>query len=61
MQKNSTLFSTASVVPQDQKDMKSTPSQEVPGDAVIRNILNFSKALEIRKSRETGLIEVVLN
>ena len=64
MQKNSTHFSNASVIPHDEKDMKEISSQEYdsyPGDAVINNILNFSKALKIERSRDAGLIEMVLN
>ena len=61
MQKNSTLFSHASFIPHDEKDMKENSSQELPGDAVIQNILNFSKALKIEKSCQVGLIEIVLN
>jgi len=61
MAKNSTLFSNVSFIPHDEKDMKENSSQEFPSDAVINNILSFSKALKIEKSREVGLIEVVLN
>jgi hypothetical protein len=32
-----------------------------PGDSVINNILNYSKALSIRKSKNVEHIEVVLN
>ena len=61
MQKNSTHFSNASFIPHEKKDMKEHSSQELPGDAVIQNILNFSKALRIKKSAAIGAIELVLN
>lgn len=32
-----------------------------PGNNVINNILNYSKALNIRKSKRYGFIEIVLN
>ena len=61
MEKNSTHFSNASFIPHDEKDMKGTPSLELPSGAVIQTILNFSKALRIKKSEAIGIIEVVLN
>ena len=61
MQKNSTHFSNTSFIPHGKKDMKEISSQEIPDDAVIKNILNFSKALKIEKSYSLGFIEVVLN
>lgn len=64
MEKNSTLFSNASFISachSDLKDQAFSEDQFTPGDAVIANILAFSNALRIEKSRTTGLIEVVLN
>ncbi|TAL59397.1 MAG: hypothetical protein EPN85_09370 [Bacteroidetes bacterium] len=64
MAKNSTLFSNASFISLFEKNVKEKASLEnqfSPGDAVIANILAFSKALKIERSRQTGLIEVVLN
>lgn len=61
MEKNSTHFSNASFIPHEEKDMKENTSQEIPGDAVIQNILNFSKAFRIKKSATIGIVELVLN
>jgi len=64
MAKNSTLTSNASFISAGQKNVKAeafTSDQFCPGDAVIANIVAFSQALKIEKSRETGLIEIVLN
>lgn len=64
MAKNSTLFSNASIITLRDKNLKEkafSDNQFSPGDAVIANILAFSKALKIEKSRSTGLIEMVLN
>jgi hypothetical protein len=32
-----------------------------PSEQVIRNILNYSKALSVLKTRETGFINLVMN
>ena len=64
MAKNSTLFSNASFISSGEKNLKDNSSQDnqfSPSDAVIANILAFSKALKVERSREVGLIEVVLN
>lgn len=64
MAKNSTLYSNGSFISRSEKNLKekALPDNQVyPGDAVIANIIAFSKALKIRKSREAGLIEIVLN
>jgi hypothetical protein len=34
---------------------------EIPSDTIIRNILNYSKALKIEKSKNIDHIELVLN
>ena len=61
MAKTSTHFSIASFVSQDKKNLKEDSLREYPSEAVIKNILNFSKALKIEKSRHTGFVEIVLN
>lgn len=33
----------------------------LPGDAVIRNILNFSRALRVEKTKEMGMVEMLMN
>ena len=32
-----------------------------PSDASVNNILNYSKALSVRKSKHTGFIDQILN
>jgi hypothetical protein len=32
-----------------------------PSEQVIRNILNYSKALSVLKTRETGFVNLVMN
>ncbi|MEI7897295.1 MAG: hypothetical protein WCJ26_09690 [bacterium] len=32
-----------------------------PGESVIRNLLNYSKALAVLKTTETGFINMVMN
>lgn len=62
MAKNSTHTSYASFVPHTEKDMRQkTESGSNLSEAVIQNILNFSKALRVKNSREVGIIEFVLN
>ena len=61
MQKNSTHFHEASIIPHDENDMMESLSQEMPGDTVIQNILNYSKALKVEKSPSAGVIEIILN
>ena len=67
MAKNSTLFSNASFISHREKDLKEKNNPDnyrdemCPGDALINNILSFSKALKIEKSREIGTIRMMLN
>lgn len=64
MAKNSTLSSNASFISLGEKNLKEKASLDntvSPGDAVIANILNYSKALKIEKSQQVGLIEIVQN
>jgi hypothetical protein len=32
-----------------------------PGESVIRNLLNYSKALAVVKTEETGILNLVMN
>ncbi len=62
MKRNSTIFFGNSVSdgrsdPDDQKNNKSVS----PREFVIRNILNYSKSLFILKTRQTGIINLVMN
>ena len=63
MAKNSTLFSNVSFVSLNEnlKGKSFRDNQFAPNDAVISNILSFSRALKIEKSHHTGLIQMVLN
>ena len=64
MAKNSTLSSNAPFISLSAENVKGysiTAEQCSPSEAVIANILAFSQALRIEKSRQTGLIEIVLN
>ncbi|MEK6615597.1 MAG: hypothetical protein AABZ32_05735 [Bacteroidota bacterium] len=64
MAKNSTLFSNAFFISHSEKNLKEKTllnSEVCLSNAVIINILSFSKALTIEKSKNIGFIEVVLN
>jgi hypothetical protein len=69
MAKNSTHISCASFLAHNEKDLpagqagrkeKAEPGL-APCEAVIQNILNFSKALRVKKSHGVGIVEFVLN
>ena len=61
MAKTSTHFSIASFISPNKKNLKEDSLREYPSEAVIKNILNYSKTLKIEKSRHTGFVEIVLN
>lgn len=64
MAKTSTLFSNGFVNSPGDKNIKEKALQEnqySPNDAVITNILAFSKALIVEQSAQAGPIEIVLN
>ena len=64
MAKNSTLYYNGSFISPSEKNLKEKAlpnNQSCPGDSVIANVLSFSKALKIERSRESGMIEIVLN
>ena len=61
MNKTSTLVST---ILKTTKNMQLKPSlvdDMEPSDSLIRNILNYSKSLTIKKSASIGFIEIVAN
>lgn len=65
MEKNSTLDELALFTRNEKKYLKSLGLISVnsggPSPAVIQNILNYSKALSVRKTKGFGFIEFVLN
>ena len=71
MAKNFTLFSIDSFsegLPSDSAQASVTSREKetlsygaVPGDEIIKNILGFSKALEVEQSRSIGSVEMILN
>lgn len=57
-----TIFTPATDLPatkQNEKKEAQLPDLEGPSDHVIANILNFSRSLEICKSRLVGEVEIV--
>jgi hypothetical protein len=42
-------------------EVRKDPKEVSPSDSVIRNILNYSKALAILKTHDTGIIRLVMN
>ena len=68
MDRNSTLlYIPISISSNDQACESKDQSEKVPSDAVIKNILNFSKALKVVKINSSGTTsdmksaEVILN
>jgi len=68
MDRNSTLlYIPISISSNDQACESKDQSEKVPRNAVIKNILNFSKALKIVKIHSSGIVsdmksaEVILN
>jgi hypothetical protein len=69
MAKNSTLFSNVSFISRNGEGFSAAQAREgfaeealsAPCDAIIANILNFSKALKVEKSRGGKTIEFMLN
>ena len=61
MAKNFTLFSNESFISDSTQKLKEDVFAQLPSDAVIQNILNFSKALKIEKSKSAGIVEMILN
>lgn len=69
MAKNSTHISCTSFFAHNEKDLPSglvgmkdkAESGYLPGESAIQNILNFSKALRMEKSKDVGVVEFVLN
>jgi len=42
-------------------EVRKNPKEVSPSDSVIRNILNYSKALAVLKTNDTGIIRLVMN
>jgi len=42
-------------------DRRRKRNEMSPSESVIRNILNYSKALSVLKTPETGIINLVMN
>lgn len=63
MRKSVTLCSLDSYIPEKRKIFSSDETRKgiAPGEYVIRNILNYSKALSVIKSEHTGCIHMVMN
>jgi hypothetical protein len=63
MRKSVTLYSLSTYTPEKKRP---SPSDEMrkgvpPCEWVIQNILNYSKALSVMKSENTGFINMIMN
>ncbi|MBI3500410.1 MAG: hypothetical protein HY063_01335 [Bacteroidetes bacterium] len=61
MAKTSTHFPITSFIDSNKKNVKEVSLNNNPNEETIQNILNFSKALCVKKLRAAGLVEIVLN
>ena len=61
MEKNFTLSSNVYFISPKEDQLTSRQETDSPSDASIANILGFSKALRVEKSKQTGVVEMVLN
>ena len=62
MQENSTLFFTNLLVDRTENGINTAIDEEpVPSEATIQNILNYSKSLQIKKTKDAGIVAMVLN
>lgn len=61
MIKTSTLSSLTATTKKKAKKSESQDEQFEPSDAVIARILDFSKALSVKKSKSMGYVENLLN
>ena len=55
------LTSFTSKVNDPSADKRSRRSTVSPSESVIRNLLNYSKALAVLKTTETGYVNLVMN
>ena len=63
MRKSATLYSSSTFTSEKKKPI---PEDEIrkgipPGEWVIQNILNYSKALSVLKSEKAGYIRMMMN
>ncbi|MFZ4523358.1 MAG: hypothetical protein ACOYNC_16740 [Bacteroidales bacterium] len=54
-----TSFPSGEIVPS--ADRRRRKREVSPSESVIRNLLNYSKALAVLKTNETGYINLVMN
>jgi len=65
MKRNATIYSFNSVL-QEKSTPGKTPGRKrekssSPCESAIRNLLNYSKALSVLETRETGTLNLVMN
>jgi len=61
MKRNITMYSLTSKGNFISPDRRRKKHEMSPSESVIRNILNYSKALTVFKTPETGIINLVMN
>lgn len=61
MDKNSTLSSISSIASDNKPAPVAGCTAVEPREATIRNILEYSRSLEVKRTTSTGNVEVILN
>ncbi|MEI6456705.1 MAG: hypothetical protein WCO93_10500 [bacterium] len=61
MKRNATMYYLTSKGNGSSSDKRRKRHEMSPSESVIRNILNYSKALSVFSTPETGIINLVMN
>lgn len=65
MKKKFTFYSlysdTAKNLTLDENSVRGPDQKTAPSESVIRNLINYSKALSVFKTRQSGIINLVMN
>ncbi len=61
MKRTATFFQVTPRVSSNPSDKRRKRDEMNPSESVIRNILNYSKALSVCATKDTGIINLVMN
>jgi hypothetical protein len=61
MKRTATFFPLSSKVNSTPSDKRRRRTEINPSESVIRNILNYSKALSVYSTQDAGIINLVMN
>jgi hypothetical protein len=64
MKRHATLFSLNPIVSKENSfssEFRKNRKEVSPSESVIRNLMNYSKALNVLKTQDSGIIHLVMN